>query len=70
MEDVVETVRGYRSGALYASMFVVCVSSIGAEILLRMDPEYPWPLVTVLLRCGAEPISTDGCFALLVVNAR
>lgn len=42
---------------------------MGLEILLRIDPEYEWPLATVLLRCGRD-ISTEGCFARLVVSAR
>jgi hypothetical protein len=33
--------RGYKSGALYASMFVVWVNSTGPEILLRIEPEGP-----------------------------
>ena len=42
---------------------------MGLEILLRIDPEYEWPLATVLLRCGRD-ISTEGCVARLVVSAR
>ena len=42
---------------------------MGLEILLRIDPEYEWPLATVLLRCG-RVMSTEGCFARLVVKAR
>lgn len=66
-EDVV---RGYRSGALYASMFVVCVSSMGLEILLRIEPDCPKPLAVVLLRCGKIPMSVDDCFPRRVVKAR
>ena len=42
---------------------------MGLEILLRIDPEYEWPLATVLLRCG-KVMSTEDCFARLVVKAR
>lgn len=69
-EDVDDADFGCKSGALYASMFVVWVSAIGLEILLRIDPECAWPLATVLLRCGRTPISVEGCFARLVVSAR
>lgn len=59
--------RGNRSGALYASMLVVCVRAMGPEILLRIAPVEP--LVVVLLRCGSVPRSCDDCFRL-VVKAR
>lgn len=55
--------RGNRSGALYASMLVVWVSSMGPEILLRTE----YPLAVVLLRC--IPRSWEDCFRL-VVKAR
>lgn len=69
-EDVDDADLRYKSGALYASIFVVWVNSMGLEILLRIDPECAWPRATVLLRCGRIPISVGGCFARLVVNAR
>lgn len=65
---------GCRSGALYASIFVVWVSSIGAEILLRIEPLYPVALETVLLRFGApgelDSFRSSGCRARRVVKAR
>lgn len=73
LEDGEEADLGYRSGALYASILVVCVNSVGPEILWRIDPEYPRRLLVVLLRCGIDPFdsfkSIEG-FARRVVNAR
>lgn len=53
-------------------MFVVWVSSMGEDILLRIDPEDPKPRVTVLLRCGAPASlrSMECCFERRVVKAR
>lgn len=64
--------RGNRSGALYASMLVVCVSAMGPEILLRIAPGLLPFLAVVLLRCGKMlklPKSCEDCFRL-VVKAR
>lgn len=70
LEDVDDADFGCKSGALYASIFVVWVNAMGLEILLRIDPECAWPLATVLLRCGRTPISIEGCLARLEVSAR
>lgn len=52
-------------------MFVVCVNSVGAEILLRIEPEYPWRLALVLLRCGTlDSFKSNDGFARRVVKAR
>jgi hypothetical protein len=63
-------VWGYKSGALYASMFVVWVNSMGLEILLRIEPDCPKPLAVELLRFGRTPMSVDDCFTRRVVKAR
>lgn len=59
--------RGYKSGALYASILVVWVRAIGPDILLRIAAELF--LAVVLLRCGNIPRSCEDCFRL-VVKAR
>lgn len=69
-EDVVElAVFGKISGALYDNMLVVWISSMGAEILWRIDPT---ALLVVLLRCGllsAASAAIRLCLTRRVVKA-
>lgn len=58
-------------------MLVVWVSSMGAEILLRIEPVCPWPrdrgplrCAALLLRCGAASLRSSDGFARRVVKAR
>lgn len=66
-EEVVVVDEGdvsvWMSGALYDSMFVVCVRAMGLEILLRSEEA---PLVELL---RSTPALSRLCLTLRVVNA-
>jgi hypothetical protein len=67
-EAVDDAVLGWMSGALYDSIFVVWMSSTGAEILLRIELN----ALVVLLRCGIPSASAAAemlCLFRRVVKA-
>jgi len=66
-EELEDELLGYRSGALYESMFVVEINSIGPEILFLIVPKVCFVVVLLL-----GMLSAGSCdLALrLEVNAR
>jgi hypothetical protein len=64
-DEFEEELLGKMSGALYESIFVVEMSSMGAEILCRIVP----PVLIVLDRFGISGVASTEALARRVVNA-